>query len=781
MKYDLSKTQREENFDKQVNLIPNELKALQQWVVWRFEERGGKKTKVPYCAKDPKKKANSNDSSTWESFDKAQEVVQKGQAEGIGFVFSSDDPFVGIDLDHCTKEDGALEPWAQEIVEKLNSYTEWSPSGQGLHIFVKGKLSLGRRRKGSIEMYDSKRFFTMTGNHVEGTPPIVEEREAELKRLYGQVFGSKSGSEKQKNRSGEFKGSGLSDEEILDEAKVAKNGEAFSKLFFGNYIDDYPSQSEADLALCSYMAFWTGPNSEQIDRLFRQSKLYRKKWDERRGEKTYGAITIEKAIEEMPEFYGQTNDSLSDLANHGHPHGNPSDPPNIADGFLTHCGYRTPDGLRLRWYRQEWLRFNGKAFVSLPNHDLNAEVMAFIQKGPSRRKATQMLLKNVVVNLQSMCFMPSDVSLPARWNGTEWESGNAYLVVANGIVDLQTLIKGRANASLTTHTLNLVSKVELPFGFDPNAQCPKWKTFLEEVLPNPESRQLLRELFGYCLTYDTSLQKFFLFEGSGANGKSIVLRVLTALLGNANISGLPLEIFGAPHGLETTLGKLVNITSDLGDVDRVAEGLLKQFTGDDLMHFNPKYRDSFTAKPTAKLIIATNVRPPFRDRSQGLWRRLILLLFPVTIPEDCQNPDLTKELEEELPGILNWAISGGRSLRKRGRFQEPMESQKARKDFQRESNPARTFLEEACVYDAEEAENVTWLYDQYSLYCKCHGYRPLNANHFGKEVGKVYPKVKRVRCSKGGLLDEEGKKSRFYVYEGINYVEEKPALVSQQS
>ena len=453
--------------------------------MWRYEKRKGKTkpTKVLYCPRCPIKKARSNDSSTWDSFDKAREVLQKGKADGIGFVVTADDPYVGIDLDDCAKEGGVLEPWAQEIVGTLRSYTEWSPSGEGLHILVKGVLPKEGRRKGHIEMYNSVRFFTMTGNHLEGTPLVVEEREAEVTRLHGQVFGSKSKSEKKAIRSEIFKGSGLSDEEILAKAKDAKNGEAFVKLFDGSWHDDYSSQSEADLALCSHLAFWSGPNLEQIDRLFRQAKLYRKKWDERRGEKTYGQMTIGKAIEEAHEFYGQKADPLSAVPNHSHSNGNPSDPPNIADGFLTHCGYRTPDGLRLRWYRQEWLRFNGKVFVSLPNHDLNAEVMAFILKGPNRGKATQTLLKNVVVNLQGMCFMPSDVRLPARWNGTEWETGNASLVVANGIVDLQTLIQGKTNTSLSGHTSNYVSKVELPFAFDPQAQCPKWKTFLEEVLP----------------------------------------------------------------------------------------------------------------------------------------------------------------------------------------------------------------------------------------------------------------------------------------------------------
>src|SRR5262249_725910 len=153
-------------------------------------------------------------------------------------------------------------------------------------------------------------------------------------------------------------------------------------------------------------------------------------------------------------------------------------------------------------------------------------------------------------------------------------------------------------------------------------------------------------------------QKFFLFEGEGANGKGVVLNILTLLLGAANVSGLPLESFSATHGLESTLGKLVNLTSEIGDLDRVSEGKLKQFTGEDLMSFNPKYRPEFTAKATARLVMATNVRPPFRDRSNGLWRRLMVLPFPVTIPEGKRNRRLTDELATELSGIFNWAVEG---------------------------------------------------------------------------------------------------------------------------
>jgi hypothetical protein len=151
---------------------------------------------------------------------------------------------------------------------------------------------------------------------------------------------------------------------------------------------------------------------------------------------------------------------------------------------------------------------------------------------------------------------------------------------------------------------------------------------------------LLQEIFGYCLTFDLRQQKFFLLEGGGGNGKGVVLGVLRALLGPENVSSVSLAGLHARFELASTLGKLANITSESDNVRQVDEAVLKQFTGQDAMQFEKKYRDSFSGVPTAKLIIAVNSRPPFRDRSDGLWRRLILLPFPVGIPEERQNKDL---------------------------------------------------------------------------------------------------------------------------------------------
>ena len=152
-----------------VENIPDEIRSYAHWVVYRLEERGGKTTKVPYIAGGVGK-ASATDLTTWRSFEESVEDVEKGRRDGVGFVFSSGDPYCGVDLDACLDPaTEAIAPWATEIVAALASYTEITPSGRGLHIIVRGRLPPGRRRQGPIEMYDSGRFFTMTGHCLEAT------------------------------------------------------------------------------------------------------------------------------------------------------------------------------------------------------------------------------------------------------------------------------------------------------------------------------------------------------------------------------------------------------------------------------------------------------------------------------------------------------------------------------------------------------------------------------------------------------------------------------------
>jgi putative DNA primase/helicase len=174
--------------------IPKDLRARPQWVAWRLGERDGKPTKIPL---DPKTggPGKSNDPKTWGTFEQAVAALKHNGTAGIGFVFSPDDPFCGIDLDKCRDpETGQLNFCAQSLITFLNTYHEVSPSGTGIHAIgacnwpVKAGNSKALPCGMKIEIFDRLRYFTVTGHHLPGTPPAVEDCQAALEALHRQLF-----------------------------------------------------------------------------------------------------------------------------------------------------------------------------------------------------------------------------------------------------------------------------------------------------------------------------------------------------------------------------------------------------------------------------------------------------------------------------------------------------------------------------------------------------------------------------------------------------------------
>jgi putative DNA primase/helicase len=275
------------------------MKDLRQWLCWRFEERDGKPTKVPY---DPRtgEKAESTNPKTWTSYEKAVSECKKHGYDGLGFVFTPEDDLCGVDLDKCLDpETGELEGWAQKIIGELDSYTEISPSGTGVHILVRGELPTGRNRKGRFEAYDRGRYFTVTGKHLAGSSQRIENRQEELRAVVRRVFGDESTNGHTKPVAASRPvNNGLSDDEVIEKALAAANGTRFSRLWNGD-TQEYGSHSEADLALCGMLAFWTGGDDARVDTLFRQSGLYREKWER----KDYRNKTITEALSGKTEFY----------------------------------------------------------------------------------------------------------------------------------------------------------------------------------------------------------------------------------------------------------------------------------------------------------------------------------------------------------------------------------------------------------------------------------------------------------------------------------------------
>lgn len=313
---------------KKYESIPQSLRLLKRWVCFQLipennadgTKRMRKMPKAPIVGRDVSAKAN--DPSTWGTFDEALNAMAKNNYDGIGLEFGlkgDETPIFGVDLDYHPEKatEVSIERFHEtldEFEKGLCTYAEYSPSGKGFHFFCFGKVPEGRRRNetkaaiyGSVEIYGSERFFTVTGRPY-GTPRPVAERTNEIiplwkkyvddteERAKAALEAQRKQEEWEKNHKN-YKPIDMSDEQIIAKAKASPAvGYKFTALYAGDMSLTNGDHSKADLALCNYLAFFTNGNAEQMDRIFRSSGLMREKWDRKWGDSTYGQKTIEFAI-----------------------------------------------------------------------------------------------------------------------------------------------------------------------------------------------------------------------------------------------------------------------------------------------------------------------------------------------------------------------------------------------------------------------------------------------------------------------------------------------------
>ncbi|HYZ04828.1 MAG TPA: AAA family ATPase [Rubrobacter sp.] len=262
--------------------IPKELRTSSSWVLWKKEHRDGKPTKILYQAN--RRRADSTAPATWTTFEKALEAFEQDDFfDGVGFVFHPDNPYCGADIDDVTEEQ------ARRWIDRFDSYTERSPSGNGFHIICKAEVPKGTNRAAG-ELYSSGRFFTMTGDVVRDAP--VREAQDAANEFYGFLRRND-----QDSTPPAMSASTLTDAEVVRLAESAKNGAEFSIVYRGG--GQFKSNSERDLSLASRLAFWT-QDEVQIERIMRGSGCAREKWDKHR---TYLRDTIRKALSGLTETY----------------------------------------------------------------------------------------------------------------------------------------------------------------------------------------------------------------------------------------------------------------------------------------------------------------------------------------------------------------------------------------------------------------------------------------------------------------------------------------------
>jgi primase-polymerase (primpol)-like protein len=271
--------------------VLEELQEYDHFVVWK---KTAENKKIPF---DPNSKslARTDDPNTWGNLDQAFKALKTGNYHGIGFVFAEDDPFTGIDIDHCVSKnqgtDGSV-PYiytdeASKLITDFWSYTEHSPSKTGLHIIVQGTIPIGRR-KNSVEVYATGRYFTITTNQVKGTPETIEERQPQLDKLYASLATHNDHRQVVPQKEQTFY---ISEETILKKALNAENAHTFTRLWQGD-ISGHRSKSEADFTLVLLLLYWTNDDVKKTRRLFLQSELV----DEKTLRSTKGSTYLDETI-----------------------------------------------------------------------------------------------------------------------------------------------------------------------------------------------------------------------------------------------------------------------------------------------------------------------------------------------------------------------------------------------------------------------------------------------------------------------------------------------------
>lgn len=750
--------------------IPTELKNTPHWILWRSEVRNGKKTKVPYQING--EMAQSNNKRTWSTFPTIIKFYEQGGYDGIGFMFSKDDPFIGIDIDHCMQE-GALTSFAEDVIETVNSYTEYSPSGEGIHIIAKGKLPLkgpGTGRKNTelgLEVYRHGRYFTFTGNCLDQIP--VEVRSDELKVLFDKYLKEKEKPEPKKSKNS-FEGdniSSLPNSELWERMFSSKNGGSIKDLFHGILING--DHSSTDMALCNHLAFWTDKDPIKMDSMFRESALLREKWDKPHSSdgRTYGQMTIDMAILSTPstiadyeppeekkyEIY--ISDDSSSI----------QDTDEIIDEVpkfhLTELGNAERiayyHGENIRYCNElEWLIWNGKQWTEDSKRQIEA-ITAKTLRGlyaeskaeEDKYRAKQLYdwakkCEKRAIRINSILDVRPMVSVKKK----ELDSHKFLFNCDNGVIDLKT-------GELLPHDRDLLLTKISSIKYDKNADCPNWISFLESIFkthkgePDHELIYFLQKAIGYSLTGVTKEQVMFFLFGNGRNGKSTFINIIQDLLGD----------YGRQTNSDTFLKKRNDsgINNDVARLDgarfvsaveseegqQLSEALVKQITGGEKMSARFLRQEYFEFTPEFKVFFTTNHKPIIKGSDEGIWRRIKLIPFTVTIPKDKIDYDLPDKLAKEMSGILNWAVEGCLKWQREG-LGESAAVKAATDDYREDMDILGPYIDENCLVHSEARIEGKSLYENYSKWCYQNNemelknrafYRQLEVRGFKKEKG----------------------------------------------
>ncbi len=343
--------------------------------------------------------------------------------------------------------------------------------------------------------------------------------------------------------------------------------------------------------------------------------------------------------------------------------------------------------------------------------------------------------------LESAVALAKNVK-PIADSGKDWDTNPWLFAVKNGVIDLRTgkLQSGRPEDLLTLH-----SDIE----YDPDAQCPRWLQFLDEVFcEDLELINYVWRLAGYSLTGITKEQVYFICHGSGANGKGRFLSAMRYVLGDYSYDA-PFSTFeltnraSIPNDLAALERRRFVTSSETNEGTRLNEARIKSVSGEDPCTARYLHREFFTFMPVCKVWLAVNHKPRVQDDSYGFWRRVRLIPFERQFKGADEDKNLGKKLQAEASGILNWVVTGCLEWQKRGLDPAPAAVTSATEAYQAESDPLRQFLEDCCVVKPDAMAKAGDLYKAYVKWAQEQGLSEkerFTNNAFGRRMGDKFTK-----------------------------------------
>jgi putative DNA primase/helicase len=681
----------------QIDRLPESLKSEARWVGWCWEYRDGQGghhkgwTKPPL---NPKTgfTAKNDAPETWGTYQEAVAFLDRSGPDGIGFNLLGMDNIVVHDLDGCRDtHTGEISAQAMNIVRLVGSYWELSPSGTGIRGICWGKKTGTRveaSKGGPVDgaQYDGSkgRYITLTGHLLpESTSDITDAHPGGIEAAYNLMFPPKAADPGPK---AEPKPVDVDDTALLEKARKASNGDKFSALFDRGEITGYQSQSEADLALCSHLAFWCGGDTARIDQLFRQSALYRDKWDRA----DYRGGVLVKAVEGAKDFYSLPSYIPKMPTNgngHSNGHGGPKGPvppidltedlPPAPRDFVLGCLYQQEYGdAQLLAYLyphrlvydhgiRQWFEWGGHfwkqdktakvrriiagqlaAQYLILSAELGKELEAAEEAAAGDDKAAEekvKKLKNQIKQLRERATLLRQLRRIDRILdfagsflgivGNEWDRRHGLLGCPNGVINLRTGVLAPGDPEDYIKSVCPTEWVSL------DAPAARWEQFLQEILSEKtDVIDFLQEVFGYAVT-GTVLHHILivLYGPRGRNGKDTLLEVVAFVLGSAIASACAESVFVGKEGpshpggtrddLYHLMGKRLVWGSESSDRAKINANTVKKITGGGHIVCRPPYGRQVSFMPTHTAMLLTNFEPQAPAGDDAFWERVKLISF----------------------------------------------------------------------------------------------------------------------------------------------------------